>query len=397
MEQNQAEKLIQKYKAGTLTPEERALLESWYHSVARTKALEALPDDLEDRLDAIWDALPVHQTAPEKRLPTTRPFRIGWVAAAATVLMVCSLALYWFYKPEVRQPIAHVNPISRDIAPGDNRALLTLADGSTIVLNDARTGELARQGDATIRKPQEGQIVFAPQLSSVPSSRTAPTRYNVLSTPRAGQYQIKLPDGTTVWLNAVSTLRFPTAFSSTERRVEVTGEAYFAVTPQLRNGKKIPFRVVAGRQTIEVLGTEFNINSYPDEAFVRTTLLEGSVQVRVADNAASDVVLRPGQQARLAHPSQPASSSSLVVQEVDTEGVISWKNGYFRFEQANLPELMRQIARWYDVEVEFEGTPREREFVGQIERRANLSKVLKILELGGVRFRVEGKKIIVTE
>lgn len=399
MERNQARELIRKYKEGTLNEQERALLESWYLSVAQSKNLTAGPDGLEDRLDSIWQSLPVHQKSVEKPLPTTRFFGI-WLSVAASILIICSLGLYWFYKPGPARPFARKTAPNPEIAPGDNRALLTLADGSNIVLNDAKPGELVRRGNATIRKTKEGQIVLDLQRSS---SLTGPemessTRYNVLSTPRSGQYQVKLPDGTNVWLNAVSSLRFPTVFSKTERRVEVTGEAYFEVAQQTIGTRKIPFRVVVGRQTIDVLGTEFNINSYKDEDFVKTTLLEGRIQLQLADQSVQGVVLQRGQQAQIQNstPSHPSVASPIHVRKVDTEGVVSWKNGYFRFDNTSLPEVMRQIERWYDVEIQYEGIITEREFVGQIERSANLSKVLKILELGGVRFRMEGKKIIVT-
>lgn len=397
MERNQARDLIRKYREGTLTEPERALLESWYLNVARSKNQTTAPDDLENRLDSIWQSLPVHQEPVEKRLPTARFFGT-WISVAASILVICSLGIYWMYKPEKNRPMARRTAPSTEIAPGENRALLTLADGSSIVLNDAKTGELARQDNATIRKTKEGQIVLDLQRSSAsttPTNETS-TRYNVLSTPRAGQYQVKLPDGTNVWLNAISTLRFPTVFSDAERRVEVTGEAYFEVAKQTRGNRKIPFRVVVGQQTIDVLGTSFNVNSYRDEDFVKTTLLEGRIQLRLPDAAAKNVVLRPGQQAQL-RTTTSSSTQPFQIREVDAEGVVSWKNGYFRFDNTSLPELMRQIARWYDVEVEYAGPISEREFVGQIERSANLSKVLKILELGGVHFRMKGNTIVVTE
>ncbi|MGV3556639.1 FecR family protein [Larkinella arboricola] len=397
MERDQAKELLRKYREGTLTEQEKAILESWYLNVARSQDQSSDFAALEENLNSVWQSLPLHQSAV-KKLPVSRPLT-KWISIAASVLMVCSVGVFWLYKSRQSKPVARVAPPTTDVAPGDNRALLTLSDGSKIVLNDTKTGERIQRGHASILKTREGQIVF--DLQGLPKTSEKETRqgYNTLSTPKAGHYQVKLPDGTQVWLNAVSTLRFPAVFNRKERLVEVTGEAYFEVAKMTDGKNRIPFKVIAGQQTIEVLGTQFNINSYRDENAIKTTLVEGRIQINLSGQPTKGVILQPGQQAQLAKGSleQPSESAELRVQQVDVEGVVSWKNGYFRFDQTTLPELMRQIARWYDVEVRFEGPIKEYEFVGQIERSANLSKVLKILELGGVHFRTEGKTIIVTE
>lgn len=399
MERDQAKELLRKYREGKLTEAERAILESWYLSASQSQNSPSDLTSLEENLNSVWQSLPLHQP-PVKELPASRPF-IKWISAAASVLIICSLGIFWMYKSQESKPIAKLTTPNAEIAPGDNRAVLMLADGSKISLNDTKTGTRIQRSDASILKAKEGQIVFDfKELSKkAASGKASEQQYNTLSTPKAGQYQVRLPDGTNVWLNAVSTLRFPSVFNSQERLVEVTGEAFFEVAKQMNGAKRVPFKVVSGRQTIEVLGTQFNVNSYNDENAIKTTLLEGSVQISLKDQGKKGVILKPGQQAQLGKgiQGQAPEPGELKVQTVDVDGVVSWKNGYFRFDDTSLPELMRQISRWYDVDVRFEGPIKDYEFVGQIERSANLSKVLKILELGGLRFRTEGKTIIVLE
>ena len=314
-----------------------------------------------------------------KKLPWLRYAAVGLliIAGSGTYLMLQHKT------PSKPATIAiHKEQTKTDLAPGGNKAVLTLGDGSTIVLDDAKNGALTQQGTTTVLK-LNGKLTYDPA-----NKKNEEIVYNTISTPRGGQYQIELPDGSQVWLNAVSSLRFPTAFAGKERRVEVTGEAYFEVA----KNAAIPFKVVivtpAGNGTeVVALGTQFNIMAYNDEAAVKTTLLEGSIKI---NQDIKQVLLKPGQQARL------QDMSLKIIESVDTEEVVAWKNGYFQFSSASLQQVMRQIARWYDVDINYDGKVPERRFGGKISRDNNASEVLKVLELSKVKFRIEDKKIIVT-
>lgn len=395
MDESSAKDLLQKYRDNTLTEEELAMLESWYLARAKSANLTVNADELEKQLDMVWESLPPNQERTLRKKGRTISL-LKWAGVAASVVIAATIGFNFFRTAKV-QPAAS-KPVIADAIPGDNRAKLTLANGQSIMLHEAVNGKLAQQGQTAVIKTKQGEIVyqFDMQEGNGPSRDLA---YNTISTPRAGQYQIKLPDGTRVWLNAASSIRFPTVFPMQERVVEIVGEAYFEVAKVSKNAKRIPFKVKSGTQIIEVLGTRFNVNSYADEGAIKTTLLEGSIKLKVHGAKDKGVLLHPGDQARLVtgleknagQPTQP-----FVVKQIDTRNVIAWKEGYFRFDNVGLPELMRQLARWYDMEVVYEGTVKDYEFVGQIERDARLSKVLRILELGDVHFKIENKKIIVT-
>jgi ferric-dicitrate binding protein FerR (iron transport regulator) len=278
----------------------------------------------------------------------------------------------------------------KDVPPGSNRASLTLANGAVLLL-DSTANQVIQQGATTVRQ-QGGQLQYDVQGAA------GATSYNTLATPRGGQFQVSLPDGTKVWLNAASSIKYPTAFTGAERKVEITGEAYLEVaTLRGAAGQKIPFKVMAGNACeIEVLGTHFNINTYTDEPAIKTTLLEGRVKVinrqAPAGNEAS-AILRPGQQAQVAL----RDAKIHVVDDCDTEQVIAWKNGAFSFDNKSLEEVMRQLARWYDIDVVYEGKPPAVTFVGEMGRDVHLSKVLVFLRESRVSFRMEaGKRLVVT-
>jgi ferric-dicitrate binding protein FerR (iron transport regulator) len=266
------------------------------------------------------------------------------------------------------------------IVPGGNKAVLTLADGSTIILDSAANGNLAEQGGVKVIKLDNG-------LLSYKSEHEGPAEmlYNSIVTPAGGQFQLTLSDGTKVWLNASSSLRFPAAFTGNDRQVSITGEAYFEVA---KNTSK-PFRVnIDNRGTVEVLGTSFNINSYSDEPSVNTTLMEGSV--KITSLSGGDITLKPGQQARL-------KESITILNDVDTDEIVAWKTGWFQFNRADLPTIMRQVSRWYDVEVLYEGKISKKSFSGIVSRENDISDILKIMENAGIGFRIEGKKITVIQ
>jgi len=252
-----------------------------------------------------------------------------------------------------------------------------MANGNIVVLDSIQNGTLSQQGNPAIQK-QQGSLIYA----AAANSNTA-MEYNTLTVPRGGQYHLVLSDGSQVWLNAASSLRFPVAFTGNTREVEMTGEAYFEIA---KNRDK-PFHVKANATQVEVLGTHFNVNAYAEEQAIKTSLLEGSVRV---SNGSFSNRIRPGEQAAVNN-----KNGGIDVATADMDAVMAWKNGLFEFQGADIATIMRQVARWYDVEIVFAGKTPARKFEGKISRNAQLPEVLKILELSNIQFRVEGKKIIV--
>lgn len=338
---------------------------------------EALKDMLDQRLKQILYA--IDDVAEER--PGLSFERNRWLRYAAAVLVILSAAVMFIYfnrekgyKEKASTPVAS---IPEPIIAGDNKALLTLADGSTILLDSASEGLLALQGNTTITKLSNGQLSYA-----AGKEENATVLYNTMSTPRGSQYKIALPDGTGVWLNAASSITYPTAFPEDERKVSISGEVYFEVT---HNSRK-PFRVEVNDMSIEVLGTHFNVNAYKDEEAIKTTLLEGSVKVTHGKEKA---VISPGKQATL------TPSGSLSVNEANGDEVMAWKNGSFYFNRTTLPSLMRQLERWYDVEVVYSGSIPKLKFGGEIQRNLSLEDVLEILEKAEVHFKLEERKLTV--
>jgi transmembrane sensor len=339
---------------------------------------------LAQRIEESIDQLPQHhqQEPPIRRLwPDFRK-----LASIAAVLILLSGTFLYFFLRDNQPKIASVakkSPAAKRVQPGGNKAILTLANGSNIVLGGAANGVLARQANIAIRKSSAGTIVYD---ASNPRDANPATLYNTISTPRGGQYNITLSDGTRVWLNAASSLKFPAAFPGNERIVELSGEAYFEVaklnSPLISgNGGRIPFKVITAGQTIEVLGTHFNVNAYDDEASVKTTLLEGSVKVVHAATNASRILV-PGQQAKV--------NSGIRISDVDPEQAVAWKNGYFNFSHENIRSIMRQVSRWYDIDIQYEGSITTEGFVGTISRFKDVAEVLEMLQLtGSVRFKTE--------
>jgi transmembrane sensor len=272
------------------------------------------------------------------------------------------------------------------IAPGGNKALLTLANGSKITLDDATTGELAKQSGVKITKAGNGQLVYTIENTSSNSTASTQLAYNTIETPKGGQYQVDLPDGSKVWLNAGSLLRYPINFNGNVRKVELTGEAYFEVA---KNTNK-PFRVVSNKQVVEVLGTHFNISSYIDEASVKTTLLEGSVKV-LSIGSNQSKLLKPGEQSNINY-----LNNTFSVQAVNTEEAVAWKNGYFLFVDEDMKSIMSKFARWYNVDVEYLGNVDNLRFGGMVSRSKDLAQALKIIEqTGNVKTKIEGRRVII--
>lgn len=303
-------------------------------------------------------------------------FRRFAIAAAIIGLIASGTHLVMYVlKKESRKTCAH--KFKNDTSPGINKATLTLADGSSIILDDTKDGALAQQGGAKV-------IKIGGKISYHTTNKTSAIEYNTITTPRGGQYQVELPDGSRVWINAASSLRFPTAFTGKDRRVEINGEAYFEVA----KNKSMPFIVTVGNAEVQVLGTHFNVMAYDDEGTVNTTLLEGSVKFVSGDKIS---VLKPGQQSQLSKDGQLK-----LVSNVDVDKIIAWKNGLFVFDNSDLTTVMRQLSRWYDIDVIYRTRTVTTSFIGEVPRVSRLSDVLKVIELTSkLHFDIVGKKVIV--
>jgi transmembrane sensor len=303
------------------------------------------------------------------------------VAAAAVLIALAGGGFLWVWKGKPGgQSVAVTSVLPRDILPGKNGAVLTLAGGQQIVLDSSARGAIGIQGCATITNTN-GLLAY-----STLQEKPAAILYNTLTTPRGNQYQLVLPDGTKVWLNAASSITYPTVFAGNERSVSITGEAYFEVA----KASNRPFRVKINETTeVEVLGTHFNVNAYADEPSINTTLLEGSIKVKVGSKMR---ILVPGQQARV----NSTGATVKLVKDADVEEVVAWKNGLFSFKDANLETVMRQLSRWYNIDVRYEGDIPARAFNGKIGKTLTLNQLLKGLAKTRIKYRIEdGNKITI--
>lgn len=389
--------LLQKFDEGKLSKAEMdELLELTDSNKSELgDAIEEMIDSQEPATDMKgndWSGILQNIVSVDKpRSKKSRLFPLFRWVAAAVILITLGIGS-WFYFETSFSDGLNKSRYANDIPPGGNDAILTLADGSKISLTDAGNGELLNTRGVSIVKTDNGQLVYTVDPSSTVKENEV--TFNTITTPRGGQYQVNLPDGTKVWLNAATSLKFPTTFKNLkERKVELNGEAYFEVA----KNKQQPFKVLSlmsdfGRaQETEVLGTHFNINAYDDEPETKTTLLEGSIRVGLRQNINKkyDVILAPGQQAIL-------SNNNLKTLTVDTEEAIAWKNGNFVFANEGIESIMRKIARWYNVEVVYQGKITDNDFVGTVPRFKNISEALTILELTNtVHFKVEGRRITV--
>lgn len=386
MDQNEERigRLLEGYQNKALSPAERMEL---FTAISQDESLlsrfadklplsftESIPVNADSRQEILAAIFSIGEEKPAAhRVHFLYQWR--WTAAAAIALLI--VGAYFWLRTAPQREIA-VAPVT-DVQPGRDKAILTLADGSAVTLDTA--GRQVIQQGTTVLHEQNGQLKYDVQGSP------ATIAYNTLATPRGGQFRVTLPDGTAVWLNTASSLRYPTAFAGKERKVEVTGEAYFEVAKDAAK----PFIVKINEQTeIQVLGTHFNVNAYPDEATINTTLLEGAVDVRTAQHTQK---LAPGQQARV----NAAGGGIRLADNVNTGQAIAWKNGIFDFNQADIKTVMRQIGRWYDVEIVYEkGVEIQDNFVGEMQRSLTLAQVLKGLENMGLKFRIDnGKRLIV--
>lgn len=380
-----------------ITTAEQVELDAWIaESETNRKTAESFLDpEKRDRgirdhwvEEKIWARL--DKAIPEET-GHTPVVRRRWLkmAAAAAAAVILITGTYFFLNNrhsvlEGKQDIAQ----ARDVAPGTNKAVLTLANGSKIILDSAHNGILAKQSGSTVTKTDSGQLSYTIDRNRT-SEKSNTIEENILSTPRGGQYQLVLPDGTKVWLNAASSITYPTAFIGKERRVTITGEVYFEV---IHNDRQ-PFHVITNSTEIQDIGTQFNINAYADESGIKTTLLKGSV--RLIENK-NRIVLKPGQQGITG---MQGNNQIQVTSDIDIAKIMAWKNGWFEFDQTDLPVIMRQISRWYNVDVTFEGNGRGQKFFGRISKDVPLSNILQSLEANskGVKFKLEGTKLIVQQ
>ena len=384
------EDLIQKYNSGQCSPEERALLEQWYQSFEWSNKGNNIPGSkIEELREDVWLAFQNKKEDTETGIiiPLTlkkSSYIKWWPYAAAVMLIVLTGVVLYFPRPP-KQSLTRLRPVKKDAAnkeilPGTSKAQLVLGDGSIISLDSSKTMQLTEKDGTHIDKVS-GKLVYNDTLSF-----HRKVLFNILSTPRGGEYQLELHDGSKVWLNAASSLRFPTRFEGNERTVFLHGEAYFEVA----KNAKMPFRIkLEDELTVEVVGTHFNIMSYGDENEVRTTLEEGMVKVA---SQTKTVSLSVSKQAVM-----KKSDQSLLVSNADVEKALAWKNGMIEFDDDDLPYIMRQLSRWYDVDINFAGDIPPGKYQGVIRRKVPLSNVLEILKAAGVQFKVEGKKVTVTD
>ena len=371
------EKLLTKYLDGQCNAAETAELYAWLQASGSHRALlktmqkefqnafssqQEIPAEISDRIETKL-LQSITETKPHTKIRTL------WYYAAASI--AAAVILFFILKQPAPQLTTAPAIAAASIAPGTNKAVLTLANGATVIL-DSAGNQVISQGATTVLQ-KNGQLQYASKASD------DAVVYNTLSVPRGGQFNIILPDGSHVWLNAASSLRYPTAFKGKDRRVDITGQGYFEVTP---NAKQ-PFIVQVNDMEVQVLGTSFDVMAYSDEKSVNTTLINGAVKV-------NDKRLLPGQQALM-----DPSTGNITIREADVDQVIAWKTGFFEFDNARLSDILRQLARWYDIDISYNKTANERLLGGRISRSLPLSDILHMLEANGPVFELVGRKLTV--
>lgn len=361
MTPEKARELLQRHQNGSLSQAEEKLLNDWYNQFGKNSESNLTPAQLLSVSNRVRQGLPL----------TAAPVRKIWprIAAAASILLVAGIGLYLHFQTGG----VGGNKMTSEIKPGSNGAILTLSNGRQIQLGQANSNALIAQNGASLQKSGDSLLTYR---TLGDAGRQA--AFNTLETPAGRQFQVVLPDGSKVWLNAQSSLKYPVVFNGKDRTVELKGEAYFVVA----HNAKQPFRVHTATQTITDIGTEFNVNSYADETTGKTTLVSGLVQVNA-------MALKPGEQAI-------TSNASTMIRETDTDEETAWKNGNFMFDHTDIRTAMRQLARWYNVTVKYEGNFADVHYSGIVPRRSEVGDVLKMMkETGGTNFRIEGKTIVI--
>lgn len=396
MTEKKEQQIWQRYREGRCSEDELRQLEDWYNDWNIENRMLLTEVELEQAEQIIrskvmeqvgFDIIEVQLS--DDRLPTVKKLsllRIVGVAATIIFMLGLSISIYVKTRSSSYAIVETNQSYEDDVAPGKNTATLTLSDGKVLTLSDKKNAvvinasELSYSDGTKIDNKKERE-----------SSVNKPTSMHTITTPRAGQYQVILADGTKVWLNAASSIRFPASFDGAkQRRIEIVGEAYL----QVFKDKKVPFIVVSSTQEIEVLGTSFNVNDYLEESFAKTTLVEGAIRVRSlkeANNNKLNTTLKPGQESLI-------RGQDIEVRSANVHEAIAWKDGDFRFEDKTVIEIMKQIARWYDVDIVYKSDVSDVKLNASISRDRNLSQILKMMEkTGEVKFKIEGRKIIVTK
>ncbi|SEM82151.1 FecR protein [Mucilaginibacter gossypiicola] len=376
-------KLYERCTSGNCTPEEQKLFEE-YRDNFDLSDIPWISDfgdkgEVERRLK-----IDLHNRLSKNQVKRLTPVR--WWAAAVIIFALGGLLVAIKYFGGNTKPY-ELTSDKNIIKPGSNKATLTLADGKQITLDGSKKGRLFTLNHVSANNDVDSSVTYQKNTTEITGS---PQPYNVLTTPRGGKYQLILADGTKVWLNAGSIIKFPVDFAGSERVVEFSGEAYFEVAHDARR----PFKVVSTGQLVQVLGTHFDINAYQDEDAVKTTLLEGSVKVygksRTSTSAATEIIIKPNEQAVF-------KNDQLSKQTVDADEFVAWKNGLILFRNADIHDVMRKISRWYNVEVEYQGQIGNDTYNGEIPRNAAFSEVLKILKLDDINVKLNGRKLIVSQ
>jgi transmembrane sensor len=373
---------IDHYVKGEATTHQKQLVNNWYHSfsdelVEVSGTEKYLFNQVENALRARLSASTgVNMKAPIGGLKSNI-YTLSRIAAAAVILNFLSIGTYFiFHKKQASTQIVKYY----DVAPGGNKARLSLASGKKIIINNQANGLIASQANVKINKHGSGDLKY----QNVRVNKNNVILFDTLTTPNGGIAHVVLADGTAIWLNAATSVRYPENFPGNERKVELlSGEAYFEVA----HDPTKPFSVSANGQTVKVLGTHFNINTYKDDGLVRTTLLQGTIRLT---NGQSSGLLKPGEQAVTS-----GAHSKINIINADTEDVMAWRNGRFKFDNASLNMVLYQLERWYGVSVEINGAVPDARFSGGTYMNKNLSEVLKVLDLNGIHCRIEGRKIIV--
>jgi transmembrane sensor len=371
--------LYEKCLAGQCSDAEKLLLDSYRDELRLSDNVWEEDTYTEDQVyNRIWGKLRESRYAA---VPFKKNNNYIWIKAAAVLSLAGTTAWLFFSSPEPSHPVTKINSSHHPvlIKPGGNKALLTLANGSSIVLDKAQNGKLTRQSGVQVTKARDGMLIYESQKHQPVASAM---EMNMITTPRGGQYQLILNDGTKVWLNAASVLKFPAQFSGKERRVDLDGEAYFEV----HKNPSAPFIVHSSKQDVRVLGTHFNVKAYSDETTVRTSLLLGRVNI---SSGGKTTPLSPGFEAI-------NDQGSIKVQQADVQQSTAWKNGLFQFNNATIEEVMLQVSRWYDVRVIINQGPLPlRQFTGTISRQLPITEILAMLRYTGVKFSIREKQILV--
>lgn len=373
--------LVERIRNGKASDEDISLYNTWFTTFQQSDIRDTLEQGGTENFKLlVYDRIS-QQIHPKQRKTKTVRLLPRFAVAASVLIVTTGLFYLLFHKPIHPQQTTQ-NQL-RDIGPGSDKAILTLSNGKQISLTEANNGQIAVQGNIKIHKIAHGKIIYQ-NMDEQGNTANAEVGYNIMATPKGGQHWVSFADGSRALLNAGSRLRYPTTFNGNERVVELTGEAYFEV---VHNATK-PFKVISKGQVVEVLGTHFNINSYANEASVKTTLLEGSVRVIIGHR---EKVLKPGQQLTL-------TGKKTTVTETDVEEAVAWKDGYLEFTDQDIQSVMREISRWYDVDVEFEGPVTAVKYSARISKFTNLSQILKILQsTKTVQFIIKGRRIMVKQ